>query len=153
MALEVILREDVPNLGTIGDVVRVKPGYARNYLYPRGLAVEASRNNVAVLEHQKRVIAAKAEREQKVAQGVAGKLEGLTVVVKARAGEEGRLFGSVTNLDLERLIAAKGFEVDRRRIVLEEPIKQLGTYPVKIQVGRGVHATIQVVVEADGQAD
>ena len=151
MALQVILREDVPNLGAIGDIVRVKPGYARNYLYPRGLAVEANRKNVAVLEHQKRVIAAKAERDRKAAEGAASKLDGVTVTVRARAGEEGRLFGSVTNLDVERLLAAKGFTVERRRILLEEPIKQLGTFPVVVQLGRNIRATVQVVVEADGE--
>lgn len=151
MAVEVILREDVPNLGNIGEVVRVKPGYARNFLYPRGLAVEANRKNVAELEHQRRVIGAKAEREQKAAEGQASKLEGLVLTVRARAGEEGRLFGSVTNLDVERLLVAKGVHVERRRILLEDPIKQLGTYPVQIQVGRSIRATIQVVVEADGE--
>ena len=151
MALQVILREDVPNLGAIGDIVRVKPGYARNYLYSRGLAVEANPKNVAVLEHQKRIIAAKAERDRKAAEGAASKLDGVTVTVRARAGEEGRLFGSVTNLDVERLLAAKGFTVERRRILLEEPIKQLGTFPVVVQLGRNVRATVQVVVEADGE--
>lgn len=148
MAVEVILRDDVPNLGRIGEIVRVKPGYARNYLYPRGLAVEASRNNVADLEHQKRVIAAKATREKASAEGVAGKLSGLTLVVTARAGEDGRLFGSVTNLDIERLLAERGFAVDRRRIGLEEPIKQIGTYSVIVQVGRDVRATVNVTVQA-----
>lgn len=151
MAVEVILREDVPSLGGIGDIVRVRPGYARNYLYPRGLAVEASRKNVSELEHQKRVIAVKGERDRKAAEGVASRLEGLTVNVKARAGEEGRLFGSVTNLDVERLLAAKGYVVERRRILLEEPLKQLGTFPVAIQLGRGVKATINVVVESEGE--
>jgi large subunit ribosomal protein L9 len=151
MAVEVILREDVPSLGGIGEIVRVRPGYARNYLYPRGLAVEANRKNVAELAHQKRVIGAKAERDRKTAEGAAAKLEGLSVTVRARAGDEGRLFGSVTNLDVERLLAAKGFAVDRRRILLEEPIKQLGTFPVVIQMGRDVRATIQVVVESEGE--
>lgn len=148
MAVEIILREDVPNLGKIGDVVRVRPGYARNYLLPRGLAVEASRGNLRQLEHQKRMIAAKAERERKAAEAAAARLEGLTLRVRARAGEEGRLFGSVTNLDLERLLAEHGHVVDRRRIALEEPIKQLGTYPIVVHVGRGVQATVQLVVEA-----
>jgi len=148
MAVEVILREDVPNLGHIGEVVRVKPGYARNYLLPRGLAIEANRKNLRVLEHQKRVIAVKAERDRKDAEGHAKRLEGLELRVQARVGEEGRLFGSVTNLDVERLLAAKGFEIDRRRIQLAEPIKQVGTYPVPVQLGRDVRATIQVVVEA-----
>jgi large subunit ribosomal protein L9 len=152
MAVEVILREDVPNLGNIGEVVRVKPGYARNFLYPRGLAVEANRKNVAELEHQRRVIGAKADREKKTAEAVASKLEGLVLIVRARAGEEGRLFGSVTNLDVERLLVAKGHQVERRRILLEDPIKQLGTYPVQIQVGGNIKATIQVAVEADETA-
>lgn len=151
MAVEVILREDVPSLGTIGEIVRVRPGYARNYLLPRGMAVEANRKHVAELEHQKRVIASKADRDSKAAEGVASKLEGLAVTVSARAGEEGRLFGSVTNLDIERRLAAKGIVVERRRILLEEPIKQLGTFPVAIQVGRSVRATIHVVVEAEGE--
>jgi large subunit ribosomal protein L9 len=146
MAVEVILRDDVPSLGKIGQVVRVKPGYARNYLFPRGLAVEANRKNLHVLEHHKRVIAAKADRERKSAEGVAQKLNGLKVTVQARAGEEGRLFGSVTNLDLERLLADKGFQVDRRRIELAEPIKQLGTYSVVVHVGRDVRATVELTV-------
>ena len=149
MVVEVILRDDVPSLGKIGQVVRVKPGYARNYLFPRGLAVEANRKNLHVLEHQKRVIGVKAERERKAAEGVAQKLDGLKLTIQARAGEEGRLFGSVTNLDLERLLADKGFQVDRRRIELAEPIKQLGTYPVVVQVGRDVRATVELTVVAE----
>ena len=149
MPVQLILRDDVPNLGKIGDVVRVKPGYARNYLLPRGLAVEASPKNLRVLEHQKRVIAAKADREHKSAEASAKRLDGLQITVRARAGEEGRLFGSVTNMDVERLLADKGFQVERRRIVLDEPIKQLGTYPITVQIGRAVRATVQLTVEAE----
>jgi large subunit ribosomal protein L9 len=148
MAVEVILRDDVPNLGHIGEVVRVKPGYARNYLLPRGLAIEANSKNLRVLEHQKRIISAKADKDRKDAEGHAKTLDGLELRVQARVGEEGRLFGSVTNLDVERLLAAKGFQIDRRRIQLAEPIKQVGTYPVPVQLGRDVRATVQVVVEA-----
>ncbi len=149
MAVEVILRDDVPSLGKIGQVVRVKPGYARNFLFPRGLAVEANRKNLHVLEHQKRVIAAKADRERKSAEGAAQKLNGLKLTVAARAGEEGRLFGSVTNIDVERLLADKGFQIERRRIELADPIKQLGTYPIIIQVGREVRATVELTVVAE----
>src|SRR4029077_17420981 len=149
MAVEVILRDDVPHLGKIGDVVRVKPGYARNFLFPRGLAIEASGRNLRVLEHQKRVIGAKAERERKSADAVAKSLEGMKLSVTARAGEEGRLFGSVTNLDVERLLADKGFQIDRRRIALGEPIKQLGTFPIVVQVGRDTRATVELTVEAE----
>ena len=147
MPIQVILRDDVPNLGKIGDVVRVKPGYARNFLLPRGLAVEASGKNLRMLEHHKRIIGAKAEREQKTAEAIAGKLDGLSVTIKANAGEGGRLFGSVTNLDVERLLAEKGFHVDRRRIGLDEPLKNLGTFPIVVQVGRTARATVQVTVE------
>jgi large subunit ribosomal protein L9 len=149
MAVEVILREDVPHLGKIGQVVRVKPGFARNYLLPRGLAVDANPRNLRVLEHQKRIIAAKAEREHKHAEAAAAKLDGLRLTVKARAGEEGRLFGSVTNIDVERLLAEKGFSVDRRRIDVHEPLKQLGTYPIVVHVSRDVRATIELTIEAE----
>jgi large subunit ribosomal protein L9 len=149
MATEVILQDDVPNLGRIGDVVRVKPGYARNFLLPRGLAVEASRKNLRMLEHQKGVVAVKAEREHRSAEAAAKGLDGVRLVVKARAGDEGRLFGSVTNLDIERLLAERGLTIDRRKIQLEDPIKQLGVHTVQVQVGRKVRATIEVVVEAE----
>jgi large subunit ribosomal protein L9 len=149
MPVQVILRDDVPNLGKIGDVVRVKPGYARNFLLPRGLAVEANPKNLRMLEHHKRVITAKADREHKSAEASAKRLDGLQLTVRARAGEEGRLFGSVTNMDIERLLAEKGFQVDRRRIALEEPIKQLGTFPITVQVGRTVRATVQLTVEPE----
>src|SRR5213592_3083630 len=147
MAVQVILRDDVPNLGKIGEVVRVKPGYARNFLLPRGLAVEASPKNLRTLEHHKRVIAAKADREHKSAEATASRLEGLKLVARARAGEDGRLFGSVTNMDLERMLAERGFQVERRRILLDEPLKHLGTYPVVVQVGRAVRVAIEVTVE------
>jgi large subunit ribosomal protein L9 len=149
MPVQVILRDDVPNLGKIGEVVRVKPGYARNFLLPRGLAVEASPKNLRMLEHHKRVITAKADREHKSAEATAKRLDGLQLTVRARAGEDGRLFGSVTNMDLERLLAERGFHVDRRRIALDEPIKQLGTYPITVQVGRAVRATVQLTVEPE----
>jgi len=149
MPVQLILRDDVPNLGKIGDVVRVKPGYARNFLLPRGLAVEANPKNLRVLEHQKRVIAAKADREHKSAEASAKRLDGLQLTVRARAGEEGRLFGSVTNMDVERLLADRGFAIERRRILLDEPIKQLGTYPITVQVGRAVRATVQLTVEPE----
>jgi len=151
MATEVILQEDVPNLGRIGDVVRVKPGYARNFLLPRGLATEANNKNLRMLEHQKRVIALKAERDHRSAEAAAKGIEGLKLVVKARAGDEGRLFGSVTNLDIERLLSERNITIDRRKIQLDEPIKQLGTHSVVVQVGREVRATIQVVVESAGE--
>jgi large subunit ribosomal protein L9 len=149
MAVQVILRDDVPHLGKIGDVVRVKPGYARNFLLPRGLAIEANPKNLRMLEHHKRIIAAKADREHKSAEATVSRLAGVKLVIRMRAGEEGRLFGSVTTLDIERLLADKGFHVERRRIVLDEPIKELGTFPIPLQVGRTARATIELTVEAE----
>jgi large subunit ribosomal protein L9 len=147
--MEVILREDVPSLGTVGDVVKVKPGFARNYLLPRGLAVVADRRSVHVLEHQKRLATDKRERDRRQAQTVAQQFNNLRLTMKARAGEEGKLFGSVTNIDIEKALADLGFAVERRRIRLEEPIKSIGEHVVPIHLGVGVDAQITVVVEAE----
>lgn len=147
--MEVILREDVADLGSVGDVVKVKPGFARNYLLPRGLAVIADKRNIHVLEHQKRLAADKRERDRKQAQGTADRLSSLRITLKARAGEEGKLFGSVTNLDIEKALAAQGFSVERRRIRLEEPIKSIGEHVVPVHLGVGVDAKVTVVVEAE----
>ncbi|MBI3801157.1 MAG: 50S ribosomal protein L9 [Deltaproteobacteria bacterium] len=148
--MEIILQEDVDNLGHIGDVVKVRNGYGRNYLLPRGLALEANRRNLRVLEHQKRLTATKKERALSQAQTFSTQLAALNVVVTARAGEEDRLFGSVTNQDIEKALKAQGVEVDRRKILLAEPIKQLGTHTVSIQLSGGVrgNVTVQVVRES-----
>jgi large subunit ribosomal protein L9 len=148
--MEVILREDVPNLGNVGDVVKVKPGFARNYLLPRGLAAVADKRNVHVLEHQKRVVADKRERDRRHAESEAQKLTSLRLTLKARAGEEGKLFGSVTNIDIERALGDAGFTVERRRIRLDEPIKSIGEHTVPIHLTTGVVAQVTVVVEAAG---
>jgi large subunit ribosomal protein L9 len=146
--VQVILREELPNLGTTGDVVKVKPGYARNYLLPRGLAVEASVRNLKELEHQKRVIADKRLREQKSAAAVAEKLAGIKLAFQVRAGEDGKLFGSITNQDVHRQLEEKGFTIERRRILLDEPIKNLGTHDVVVHLGPDTKTTIKVDVTA-----
>jgi large subunit ribosomal protein L9 len=146
--VQVILREELPNLGTIGDVVKVKPGYARNYLLPRGLAVEASVRNLHQLEHQKRVIADKRLREQKSAAAVADKLAAVKMRFEVRAGEDGKLFGSVTNQDIHRQLEEHGFSIERRRILLDEPIKSLGTHEVVVHVGPDTKATLKIEVSA-----
>lgn len=147
--MEVILREDVANLGTVGDVVKVKPGFARNYLLPRGLAVVADRRNVRVMEHQKRLVADKRQRDRRQAQSFAQQLSGVRLTIKARAGEEGKLFGSVTNIDIEKALANGGFTVERRRIRLDEPIKLIGEHVVTVRLAAGVDAQVTVVVEAE----
>jgi large subunit ribosomal protein L9 len=144
--MQVILREEVANLGTIGDVVKVKPGYARNYLLPRGLAIEASSRNLKELEHQKRVVADKRLREQKSAAAVAEKLSMVTLAFSLRAGEDGKLFGSVTNQDIHRGLEERGFAIERRRILLDEPLKTLGEHKVALHVGPDTRATITVTI-------
>jgi len=147
--MEVILREDVPNLGTIGDTVRVKPGFARNYLLPRGLAVLADHRNVHVLEHQQRLATEKREQVRRQATSVAEKLSCVRLTIKARAGDEGKLFGSVTNIDIERALGTAGYAVDRRRIRLPDPIKSVGVYTVPVHLGVGVDAQVSITVEAE----
>lgn len=147
--MEIILQEEVANLGQIGDVVNVRNGYARNYLLPRGFAVEANRRNVRVLEHQKRLVAVKKERVVSQAQATSEQLSAVSLTIKARSGEEGRLFGSVTNMDIETALKEKGITVDRRKILLDEPIKQLGEHEVAVNIGGGIRANIKVEVTSD----
>jgi large subunit ribosomal protein L9 len=144
--MEVILREDVPHLGTIGDIVKVRPGYARNYLLPRGLATVADKRNLRVLEHEKRIVEEKRKRTMSAAEQQAKHLSTTTVTIPARAGEEGKLFGSVTNIDIERALTDAGFAIERRRIRLDEPIKALGEYKVPVALSAGVQAELAVSV-------
>jgi large subunit ribosomal protein L9 len=144
--MQVILREEVASLGTIGDVVKVKPGYARNYLLPRGLAIEASGRNLKELEHQKRVVADRRLRVQKTAGAVADKLAAVTLPFTLRAGEDGKLFGSVTNQDIHRALEEHGFAIERRRILLDDPLKTLGDHKVTINIGPDTRATVSVTI-------
>ena len=148
MNVQVILNEDVPNLGRPGDVVRVRAGYARNYLLPRKMAVEASSRNLRVFEHQKRIAMVKREALRAQAMTEKERLENLQLTLTAHAGEEGKLFGSVTNLDLERALREQGYAIDRRRILLSEPIKQLGDYSVTVRLQPEVDANLRFSVTA-----
>ena len=149
MNVQVILNEDVPNVGRTGDVVRVRAGFARNYLLPRNLAVEANPKNLKAFEHQKAVALTKRERQKTAATNLKQKIEALVLSVKAKAGEEGKLFGSVTNIDLERALREKGLDVERRKIQLPEPIKQLGDFTVAVKLEAEVEATLKVNVAAE----
>jgi large subunit ribosomal protein L9 len=148
MNVQVILNEDVPNLGHPGDVIKVRAGYARNYLLPRKLAVEANPRNLHEFEHQKRLAMLKRDALKTQALTLKEKLEALELGLSARTGEEGRLFGSITNLDLERALREQGFAIDRRRILLSEPIKQLGSYTVAVRLQPEVEATVKLTVTA-----
>jgi large subunit ribosomal protein L9 len=144
--MEVILQQDVESLGTIGDVVKVKRGYARNFLLPRGLALEADAKNLATLEHRKRALTAKRAKLQKANEVAAARISAVKLVIPARAGEEDKLFGSVTNAEVQRVLASAGFDIDRKKIALEAPIKVLGDYTAQVDLGAGVKAPIKISV-------
>jgi len=146
--IQVILKEDVPNLGRSGELVSVKPGYGRNYLIPQGLALVATRKNVAQMDHQRKQIEASASKLRKDAESVAGRLHGVSITIERQVGEEGKLFGSVTARDIEEALGSKGHKVDRRKIHLAEPIKALGDFNVEIKVARDVAAHVKVTVAA-----
>ena len=149
MNVQIILNEDVPNLGRTGDVVKVRPGFARNYLFPRKLAVEASQKSLRAFEHNKRVALGKREAQKGEATELKRRIEALTITIGAHAGEEGKLFGSVTNIDIERALREKGFSVERRKIHLAEPIKQLGEFTVPVRLQPEVEASLKVEVKAE----
>ncbi|MEZ4337259.1 MAG: 50S ribosomal protein L9 [Sandaracinaceae bacterium] len=146
--VQVVLQDDVENLGRAGELVRVKPGYARNYLLPRGLAAMATRGSVAQIEHAKAVALKRAAKLSADAQTRAGALANVTVEIAAHAGDSGKLFGSVGTKDIAAALQAKGFEVDKKRIQLDEPIKEVGEHQVAIKLGYEVSATIKVNVVA-----
>jgi large subunit ribosomal protein L9 len=146
--MKLILREDVENLGKGGDLVDVKPGYGRNFLLPRGLAVAANPRNVRELEHQKAVASAKAAKLKASAQAVAKRLAETPVVLKRKAGEQDKLFGSVTASDIAEALAARGLQLDRRSIDLAEPIKTIGDFEVPVKLHHEVVGKVKV--EAEG---
>lgn len=146
--MEIILLEDVPHLGNMGDVVEVKPGYGRNFLIPNGLATIASRGKKKEVEHQLRIIAEKRERLKAAAQEVGNALNDFSITITRRAGEDGRLFGSVTTRDIHDALVEAGHEVERRRIILGEPLKALGIYKVSIKLHAEVDADVLVWVAA-----
>lgn len=148
--IEVILREDVEHLGHRGDVVRVAPGFARNYLLPRKLAMQVSEGNKRQIEHMKKAAAIRAAEEKAVADQLAARVAAVVCVIARRVGETDTLYGSVTSADVAEVLAAQGIEVDRRRIQLPEPIKTLGDHQVPIRLHRDVTATITVQVVKEG---
>jgi len=144
--MKVILKENLENLGHIGDIVKVAPGYARNYLIPRGYAIEATEKNAKALEHAKRQLEYKRNKVLEGAKLLAAKIEGISLAISHQAGEEGKLFGSVTKMELAELLKAQGVEIDRKKIALAEPIKHTGEYAVIVKVHPEVSATLKVVV-------
>jgi large subunit ribosomal protein L9 len=147
--MEVILKDDVLHLGHRGDLVKVADGYARNFLLPRKLALQATSANKAVVEQMKHSAARRAATEKAQAEALALKLEPVVLDFTRKSGEAGHLFGSVTSADIATALAAKGFEIDRRKIVLDEPLKSVGDFKVAIKLYREVTASIKVTVVAE----
>jgi large subunit ribosomal protein L9 len=145
--MKVILADDVRGLGHRGDTVNVKPGYARNFLFPQGAAYEATDANLRRLTEEKKKYDEKMLSEKGVAEDVARKVEGTTIVVLKKAGEEQQLYGSVTSSDIADALAARGIAVDRRRVELAEPIRRLGAHSVHVRLHRDVVATLTVDVQ------
>jgi large subunit ribosomal protein L9 len=150
--MKVILREDVYNLGNSGEVVIVKEGYARNFLLPRNLAMLASDANVRQLEHEKKVIGVRQDKLKGAAQEQAKTLANVSVKIKRKVGDQDKLFGSVTALDIAEALAAAGHKLDRRLIHLPEPIKAIGSFPVELRLHREIQTSVTVHVEGEVQA-
>jgi large subunit ribosomal protein L9 len=147
--IEVILREDVKSLGRAGELVRVRPGYARNYLLPQGLAYEASEGNKKRIAAESKARAVRLDSERAGAQAFAARLAEVTLTMAGKAGEEGKLFGSVTAQDIADALGRQGLEVDRRRIELTHPIKTVGHHTIEVRLHPDVHAEVRVQVVSE----
>ena len=146
--MKVILVEEVPKLGKLGDIVNVARGYARNYLFPRSMALEATDGNIKQTEEKKRVEEKKSKKRIKDAGELVAKIAGIKLVFKTRVGEEGKLYGSITSKDIaEKILSDKGIEIDKRKIILEEPIKQIGSYEVPVVYFSEAKANITVEIQ------
>lgn len=143
MAMQIILTQDVTNLGKAGDLVTVRPGYGRNYLVPRGLAVTATVHNKNQLEHERRAIEKRVAKERAGATELASRLNGMTLQFERRVGEDEKLFGSVSNRDIADQLKRANIEIDHRSIVLDQPIKAIGKYEVPVKLAAGVNASLK----------
>ena len=151
--MKLILKEDVDRLGQMGDLVEVKPGYARNFLLPKQLAAIATTRSVKLFEHEKRVISARIRKEKFAAEEKAKKIAALSLVIPVKVGEEGKLFGSVSAKDIAGAMLEAGIEIDKRKIILEKPIKEAGHFQVPVKVHHAVRTEVSVkVISASDEA-
>ena len=150
--MKVILREHVEHLGERGEIVTVATGYARNFLLPKKLAMEANASNLQTLEHRRKVWAETDAQEIKEAEALAARLAGIELRSAKKAGESGTLYGSVTNVEIAEMMAAKGVELDRKRVLLDEPIKAIGSYEIKIKIHPKVEGRIKLEVVSEEEA-
>jgi len=144
--MKVILQKDIANLGDAGDIKEVAEGYARNYLIPKNLVIAANESSKKAMEHQKKLIRIKKEKRKKASQTLADSMKGVELVIPAQVGEEGKLFGSITSMDIAKHLAEKGFAVDKRKILLDTPIKQEGEFSVSVKLDEGLSTAVKVTV-------
>ena len=144
--MKIILLSDVENLGESGDVITVKPGYARNKLIPQGLALRASNRNIAVANENKRVATAKLERENQALNVFAKKLSKVEITIEVKVGDEEKMFGSITNKDIHKELIDKGFEIEKNQISIEEPIKALGIYHINVKISKDITSDVKLYV-------
>jgi large subunit ribosomal protein L9 len=147
--MQVILREDIDKLGKIGDLVKVADGYARNYLVPNKIAIEATPKNLNAMDHARKMVSDRLRKMKKEAAADADNIKALAITIKAKSGEEGKLFGSVTSMDIAEAMKAQGVIVDKRKIVLDEPIKRLGDFTITVKLHADVTAAFKLTVVAE----
>ena len=145
--MKVILQKDIHNLGDAGDVKEVADGYARNYLIPKNLVIRANESSKKAAEHQKKLIRLKKEKRRKESEKLNAALSEVSLVIKAKVGEEGKLFGSITNMHIAKNLSDLGFNIDKKKIHLENPIKQEGEYEIPVRLDDGITAKIKLMVE------
>lgn len=146
--IQVVLREDVEHLGKTGELVRVRPGFARNYLLPRELAAVATEGNISRIEHERKAALARMAKLKQESEGVAAALSEISIEISRPAGEGGRLFGAVTSRDVAEALKAKGYDVDRKKLTLPDSVKSAGEYEVSAKLGASVTAKLKLVVRA-----
>ena len=144
--MEIILLDKIDNLGNVGDVVTVKPGYARNYLFPKGLAVRSSKRNIAFVEEKRKNIELKIAKEEQASQAIFDSLKNVEILIEVEVGENDKLFGSVTAMDLQKALYEQNIEIDKQDILLDNPIKSLGAYDIPIKVTSTLRQNIKVNV-------
>jgi large subunit ribosomal protein L9 len=144
--MKIILLSDIENLGESGDVIAVKPGYARNKLIPQGLALRASNRNIAVANENKRVATSKLERENQALNVLAKKLSNVEITIEVKVGDEEKMFGSITNKDIHKELIDKGFEIEKNQISIEEPVKALGIYHINVKISKDITSDVKLYV-------
>jgi len=144
--MKVILKEDIPNLGKAGQIVNVKDGYARNFLFPKGLALLADEKNMKILEYQKKKIEEEAKKKRQDAQSIFERLSQVNLKISAKAGEDQKLFGSITSKDIANALEKEGFAIDKKQITVSEPIKRIGEYEVEVKLHENITAKVKVTI-------